>query len=139
MSEAMRAAANLYNNPRYMSDSEIRRRKNKIRREKIVRRQFVTLAIIITIFIVYLCFSFTTIMSGAEGQDHVTNYKYYKTVVIHSGDSVWSIANQNFSPDMYKDINSYIGEINNINSLTASSTLKAGESLIVPYYSTDFK
>ena len=36
MSEAMRAAASLYNNPRYNSDSEIRIQKNKIKRQSII-------------------------------------------------------------------------------------------------------
>jgi cell division septal protein FtsQ len=139
MSDAMRVAANLYNNPRYCSESEIRRRKNKIRRERIVRRQFMVLAIIVSIFVIYACFAFTTIMSGAEGTDHVTEYKYYKSVVVHSGDSIWSIASENYNANKYKDINSYIKEINTINSLSACSTLKAGESLIVPYYETNFK
>lgn len=139
MSEAMRAAASLYNNPRYFSESEERIRRNQVRRQRIVRRQYFALGTIIAIIIFTLCFSFTTILSGAEGEDHVTNYKYYKTVTIHSGESVWSIANDNFDSTQYKSINEYIREINNINKLQSDSIVNAGEDLIIPYYSTEFR
>lgn len=97
------------------------------------------LGVICAIIIFTLCFSFSTILSGAEGEDHVTNYKYYKTVTVHSGDSVWSIASANFDDERYSSLNSYIGEINSINNLDSASTLNAGETIIVPYYSTEFR
>ncbi len=139
MSEAMRAAASLYNNPRYFSHSEERIRRNQLRRQRIIRRQYMALGVICAIIIFTLCFSFSTILSGAEGEDHVTNYKYYKTVTVHSGDSVWSIASANFDDERYSSLNSYIGEINSINNLDSASTLNAGETIIVPYYSTEFR
>lgn len=139
MSEAMRAAASLYNNPRYFSESEERIRRNQIRRQRIVRRQYIALGTILAIVIFTICFSFTTILSGAEGEDHVTNYKYYKTVTLHSGDSVWSVASENYDSNQYRSLNEYISEINNINRLSAGSTVNAGEELIVPYYSTEFR
>jgi hypothetical protein len=139
MSEAMRVAASLYNNPRYFSESEERIRRNLRRRQRIVRRQYTALAIIAAIVIFTLCFSFSTILSGAEGEDHVTNFKYYKTVTIHTGDSVWSIANDNYDEDRYKSVNDYIREIYSINGLDTASVLNAGESLIIPYYSTEYR
>ena len=139
MSEAMKVAASLYNNPRYFSESEERIRRNRIRRQRIVRRQFIALACILAIIIFTFSFSFTTILSGAEGEDHVTNYKYYKTVTVHSGDSVWSIASANFDEDRYNSINNYICEIYSINGIDSSSIVNAGETLIVPYYSTEYR
>ena len=135
----MRVAASLYNNPRYFSESEERIRRNRIRRQRIVRRQFIALACIVAIIIFTFCFSFTTILSGAEGEDHVTNYKYYKTVTVHSGDSVWSIASANYDEQRYNSLNNYICEIYSINGIDSSSIVNAGETLIVPYYSTEYR
>ena len=139
MSEAMRVAASLYNNPRYYSESEARIRRNQIRRQRIVRRQYLALGTILAIIIFTFCFSFSTIMSGAEGDDHVTNYKYFKTVTLHSGDSVWSVANANFEEGQYESLNEYIREINSINKLDSNSVVNAGEVLIIPYYSTEYR
>ena len=62
MSEAMRAAASLYNNPRYNSESEIRIQKNKIRRQRIVRRQRVTLALVIAMILFAMIFVVSTLV-----------------------------------------------------------------------------
>lgn len=139
MSEAMRVAASLYNNPRYISESEVRIRRNQIRRRRIVRRQYIALGAILAIIIFTLCFSFSTILSGAESDEHVTHYKYYKTVTLHSGDSVWTVADANYDAGQYDSIHEYISEINTLNKLSSDSVVNAGEVLIIPYYSTEYR
>ena len=97
MSEAMRAAASLYNDPRYFSRSEIRIRKNKIRRARIFRRQVFLLCAALALVIFTSILFASTIKSQAQSDDYVPSFKYYKTVTVHSEDNMWSIAQENFS------------------------------------------
>ena len=139
MSEAMRAAASLYNNPRYNSVSEIRIQQNKIRRQRIVRRQYFLLGLTIALVIFLFAFIGTTVMSSAQSDEYEPSFKYYKTVTVHSDETLWNIANANFSEDNYDNLNEYIGEICMINAISDPDTIKAGEDIVVPYYSAEFK
>ena len=139
MSEAMRAAASLYNNPRYNSVSEIRIQQNKIRRQRIVRRQYFLLGLTIALVIFLFAFIGTTVMSSAQSDEYEQSFKYYKTVTVHSDETLWNIANANFSADNYDNLNEYIGEICMINAISDPDTINAGEAIIVPYYSAEFK
>ena len=139
MSEAMRAAASLYNNPRYNSVSEIRIQQNKIRRQRIVRRQYFLLGLTIALVIFLFAFIGTTVMSSAQSDEYEPSFKYYKTVTVHSDETLWNIANANFSEDNYDNLNEYIGEICMINAITDPDTINAGEDIVVPYYSAEFK
>jgi hypothetical protein len=139
MSEAMRAAASLYNNPRYNSVSEIRIQQNKIRRQRIVRRQYFLLGLTIALVIFLFAFIGTTVMSSAQSDEYEPSFKYYKTVTVHSDETLWNIANANFSEDNYDNLNEYIGEICMINAISDPDTINAGEDIVVPYYSAEFK
>lgn len=139
MSEAMRAAASLYNNPRYNSVSEIRIQQNKIRRQRIVRRQYFLLGLTIALVIFLFAFIGTTVMSSAQSDEYEPSFKYYKTVTVHSDETLWSIANANYSADNYDNLNEYIGEICKINAISNPDTINAGEDIVVPYYSAEFK
>ncbi len=139
MSEAMRAAARLYNNPRYYSESEIRIRRNKARRQRIYRRQVMMLSLAVAFMVFTFVFIASSLMSNAQSDEATFEYKYYKTVTVHAEDTLWDIASANYSSEHYKDMNSYMGEICHINSISDGNSLKAGESLVVPYYSTEFK
>ncbi len=140
MSEAMLAAARLYNDPRYFSPSEIRIRNNRIKRQRIVRRQIIVLSILATLFLFVTIFMASSFMADAQSDDSfVPEFKYYKTITVHSGDTIWEIANDNYNANHYDDIYKYIDEIKNINAIDDSDSLSAGEALILPYYSSEFK
>lgn len=139
MSDAMLAAARLYNNPRYFDPSEIRIRQNKIKRQRIVRRQYILLTLVISILLFMLMFFRLSVMSDAQSDDFEPEYKYYKTVTVYSGDTLWDIANSNYNSDKYSDMNTYIDEILSINSMANADQVKAGESLIIPYFSKEYK
>jgi hypothetical protein len=139
MSEAMRAAASLYNNPRYNSVSEIRIQKNKIRRQRIVRRQFMLLGLSIALVVFLFILMGTSIMSSAQSDEYQPEFKYYKTVTVHTNETLWNIADSNFSSGNYDSLNSYMGEICKINSISDPNSIKAGEAIIIPYFSTEFK
>lgn len=139
MSEAMRAAASLYNDPRYFSESEVRIRKNKMKRQRIFRRQICLLALASALVLFLMIFIFSSFMSDAQSDDFTPEFKYYKTVTVHANDTLWDIAKNNYPSEHYKNVNAYISEICSINSIADSSSLQAGEALIIPYFSTEFK
>ena len=139
MSEAMRAAASLYNDPRYYSKSEVRIRNNKIRRQRIVRRQIILLALVVALFIFVLSFLLSSLMADAQSDEYKPEFKYYKTVTVHTDETMWDIATANYSDVHYRDLNEYISEICSINSIGNANNIKAGEALVIPYYSCEFR
>ncbi len=138
MSKALMTAASLYDDQRFLSRSEIRIYKNRIRRHRIVRCQRIALAMIIAIIVFLFMFLASTIVLEAEADTFVPEYKYYKTVTVHAGDTLWNIATDNFSEEHYEDINSYMDEICSINNILGDE-INAGEDIVVPYFSTEFK
>lgn len=139
MSRALMAAAKMYDDPRFLSKSEIRIYKNKLRRQRIVRRQKMALALIAAVMVFTVSFLVSTLMLDAQDNTYTPEFKYYKEITVHAGDTMWDIACENISYDHYKDVAAYINEVCSINHLAQDSTLLAGESLIIPYYSTEYK
>lgn len=60
--------------------------------------------------------------------------KYYRSIQIKKGDTLWSIANENIDTGHYNNTVEYIKEVKSINSL-ASDRIIAGNYIIIPYYS----
>lgn len=105
-------------------------RKRQVRRHRIAL--IVSLFMIITVSILLISFS-----TEANDMEHQPSYKYYKSVEIEKGDTLWSIANVNFDPAHYKDINEYVSEVMKLNTLY-SDDIVAGHYVIVPYYTSEF-
>lgn len=128
-----------HNHNDYNSRSEERIRRNKIRRQRIFRRQFAILLFVLTLFVVFGVFIGTTLMTGAQSDEYVPEFKYYTTVTVHEGDTVTKLANKYYSDNHYANIHNYIYEICTLNRLGEKDSIKAGENIIIPYYSTEFK
>ena len=115
---------------------------NKNRRAQIIKNQKHTLATalitltVLTILTIAIVVVGTTITPQARSE--APRIKYYTTITVHSGDSLGSIAGDYISSE-YKDADSYIREVCAINSLSEDGRINAGESLVVPYYSDEFK
>ncbi|MCI8991375.1 MAG: LysM peptidoglycan-binding domain-containing protein [Eubacterium sp.] len=58
--------------------------------------------------------------------------KYYTSVTIRPGDTLWSIAEE-YMPEEYTDTKEYIEEIMELNHLH-SYKIHSGGALVVPYY-----
>lgn len=65
-------------------------------------------------------------------------FKYYTSVTIQSGETLWSLADEYVDYDYYKDKNLYISEVCSINHLDEDCTITTGQILIVPYYSDEY-
>lgn len=113
------------------------------RRELIARRKqqqrirsIISLsALIIGILVV---FSVSGLVTNARSTSDKQEYKYYMNYELERGDSLWSVASM-YCDDHYDSVEDYMDEICIINSITCDTELLAGTSLIIPYYSFDFK
>lgn len=125
-----------HRNLQEMSDRELRHYGRVLRLRKERRRKAVTalLAVFAAICMVVVCAaSYGTIRSSAS-----SGFKYYTMVTVEPGENLWDIAEDYIDYDFYKDKNSYISEVRSINHLDAEGGVTAGQSLILPYYSTEF-
>ena len=138
MTRALMTAATMYNDQRFLSKSELRIYKNKLRRKKIVRRQRILLFLAAALLIFGIVFLSMTLSSSATGENNIL-YKYYKPVSVQAGESLWSIASDNISYEKYDDMEAYITEVRNINHLEEDEGILAGEEIVVPYYSKEYK
>ncbi|MBO5145130.1 MAG: LysM peptidoglycan-binding domain-containing protein [Lachnospiraceae bacterium] len=107
---------------------------NRLRRQKQVRRNFIILAVFIVIVTAILFMSFST---QANDFEHQPSYKYYKSIEVSKGDTLWSIANDNIDSEHYKSTYDYISEVKKMNSLT-SDNIVSGSYITIPYYSSEF-
>ncbi len=116
--------------------SDMRRIMNKKRRQRQLRRNIIT-GVIALILIISLTVALGSIMVYAQSNDKVTMYKYYTSIEVQQGETLWSIAEKNLETGQYEDLISYIKEILHINHLK-DDTIIAGQNLIIPYFSEQF-
>lgn len=69
---------------------------------------------------------------SAQDKDVFEKTKYYKSVEIVSGDTLWALA-QTYMDDNYECVQDYIDEIKEINNLF-DDKIHEGQYLTVPYY-----
>lgn len=98
---------------------------------------FQTKARLILLF--FLCVFFLSVVfvfHTNATQEHCT-YKYYTSIQVQEGDSLWSIADTYFSEE-YHDRDALIREIKILNHIE-DDCIHAGKYLTVPYYSATLK
>lgn len=66
-----------------------------------------------------------------------SRYKYYTSVEIKNGDTLWDIASQYISEE-YASPQEYVAEVKSLNGMQGDS-IRSGQFLIVPYYSPELK
>lgn len=139
MTRALMVAAAKYDDPRYFSKSEIRIQKNRMRRNRIVKRQrFMLISMLAIVFITAL-FIFFTLKADAESDKLNPEYKYYRQITVMPGDSLSSIATDNLPEGHYKNAEAYGHEIACINHIADDDMIYAGDSIVIPYYSKEWK
>lgn len=122
---------------REMNDRELRSCKRSLRLRKKRRRRIKSMAfLLLAVVCMAMIFaaSYNTISSSASG-----GFKYYTQITVTAGDTLWDIAGTYVDGNVYQDRNSYISEVRRINHLDEEETLLAGQKLIVPYYSMEYK
>lgn len=108
----------------------------KIRKRKLqVRRNIFILVMSIAAAVV--CASFMASFSAqARGNYNAPECKYYKSIEISKGDTLWSIAEEHIDKSRYKNVSEYINEVKAMNSI-ASDNIVSGSHIIIPYYAAD--
>lgn len=65
------------------------------------------------------------------------SYKYYTSVEIKNGDTLWDIASE-YITEEYASLQEYVTEVKALNGMQGDS-IRSGQFLIVPYYSSELK
>ena len=123
-----------YGNYSYMDriDGNRQARRNSSRAIQLRRRK--CLLIIGVIVTIILCTIFSVkAFAGTDRTKGECGMKQYKSVLIYCGDTVESIAEDNFSFP-YSSSDKLADEIRSINNLSSGEQLIAGNYIVVPYY-----
>ena len=116
--------------------SESRIRNNRMRRRRELRRR-ILMSILTLVFAVGFSLIFFSFRAKAQSSDEEILYKYYKSVVVEEGDTIWGYAQQYGDTSKYDNHQDYINEVIQMNSLS-NETITAGQYIILPYYSPEF-
>lgn len=112
---------------------------NKLFRSKWYRTLILrySLAVILSMICIPMTLSllFAQPAEANDGSEEVF-YKYYHRIEVSEGETLWSIAQQNYNAQD-QTIREYIEEVRQINHRDGE-TVYAGEELMIPYYSTEF-
>ena len=121
-----------------MTDQQRRERARMKRKRQVAKRKMILLLATI-MFITIGSIVFGSIFTSAQSNNEISakQYKYYKSIVIEQGDSLWSIAEE-YRTDAYDDTQEYVDELKQLNALT-SETIHAGQHLLVAYYDTNLR
>ena len=112
------------------------RERRKIQRRKLqIRAAAALLSLVAVTFL--LIFHFTPQNTQADSEPKAPTYKYYTSIRVSSGDTLWDIARE-YRTEEYSDISSYIAEVREINHLS-SNQITDGMYLCIPYYSEEYK
>lgn len=129
----MRTSKNVYD----MTDRELRAYKRKLRRQREIRRRCMMVTMTICLVLAG-AISYHAIQSDASTGSDEINFKYYTEITVQYGETLWDIADEYIDYDEYKNKEAYIAEVKSINHLDSEGMIKAGQHLIVPYYSNEF-
>lgn len=118
------------------SVSERRIRNNRMRRRRELRHRFLTciFTFVLAVGFSFLFFGFRT---KAQGNDEEILYKYYKSVVVEAGDTLWDYADEYGTKEYYDSHQDYINEVMQMNGLY-DDQITEGQHIVLPYYSPEF-
>ncbi len=109
----------------------------KQKRTRQIYRHVISSACFIFAIAAICSINFFMINAKASSQQETPVYKYYTSVTVEAGETLWDIAGIYMS-DEFSSVQKYIDEVKSINHLT-NNKIYAGEELIVPYYSYEYK
>ncbi|MDO4261347.1 MAG: LysM peptidoglycan-binding domain-containing protein [Eubacteriales bacterium] len=113
------------------------RRERALRRQK-ERRRFLFLFAVTLVLMFTVGVGFGTLLTRAEEPVQSGSYKYYSSIELESGDTLWDLAGEYMDEDHYISRADYINEVMTINHMS-DDRLVSGQKLIVPYYSEELR
>ena len=120
----------------HIYERDLRNHQRKLRRQKEIRRIFILTGIAV-ILILGFTLSYHTLLSQANTELEDISYKYYTSVQVEPGDTLWILADRYADKEHYASQDQYIAEVMSMNHLV-DEDIYAGNYLILPYYSADF-
>ena len=127
------ATSRTVNRRDYMTYDQERRYKAKLKKERQIAKRKMMLLIATILVIIIGCIVFGSVFSSAHDDKIDKEMKYYKSIEIQNGDTLWDIAGEYVSNIYYESTQDYIDEIKEVNGLT-SNMIHQGQHLIVVYY-----
>lgn len=115
--------------------SERRSRNNRIKRERQLRRHLF-LSLLTVILIAGFSLGLFGFRAKAQGSGEEIYYKYYRSMEVQGGDSLWGYA-QEYGRNG-EACQKYVKEVMEMNHLN-NEEITQGQYIILPYYSTEFK
>lgn len=103
------------------------RRAQKVQMEK---RLIVVIGIIVISLGILLG---SSISAFASAREKARTHKYYTSIQLRQGDSLWKLAGEYASTDQSEQ--EFIDEVCEVNGISESNILHSGQYLVVPYYS----
>ena len=117
-----------YNDKIYLKANEsLARRAQKVQMEK---RLIVVIGIIVISLGILLG---SSISAFASAREKARIHKYYTSIQLRQGDSLWELAGEYASTDQSEQ--EFIDEVCEVNGISESNILHSGQYLVVPYYS----
>ena len=122
---------------RYRSRDVVARRKKHETIKKMKRNRFIKLMFSFCLVFILAMMSGSIISYAKSSKEASPSYKYYNSITIQEGDTLTTIAKKYCTPE-FDSVSSYINEVVQMNHIE-SETIYAGQNLIIPYYSEEFK
>ncbi len=120
-----------------MTTLERIRYRRRVRRIRQIRRACIIS--VTTLFLIITCALTVNVFSSfAQDNNSEITYKYYTSIVLSHGDTLYSLASE-YTEGYDIDINNYINEVMHINHLEDASSVQSGQHLVIPYYSDELK
>lgn len=108
------------------------------KREAVVRRQRGLLAVVVILIVAFGILLGTSINALASSEKDIASYnKYYVSIRIESGDTLWTIADE-YVEGFNLSKSDYITEVCQINGISEDN-IHAGDYIVVPYFSQEIK
>ena len=120
----------------YRTERELRSYRRKIRRQREIRRN-ILLALAVAAVLMIFAFSYHTLTSAASTNTDNISYKYFTSIQVEAGDTLWSIAEEYADEFHYASNKEYINEVKMMNKL-GNDEIVSGQYLVIPYYSYEF-
>ena len=109
------------------ANESLARRAQKVQMEK---RLIVVIGIIVISLGILLG---SSISAFASAREKARIHKYYTSIQLRQGDSIWELAGEYASTDQSEQ--EFIDEVCEVNGISESNILHSGQYLVVPYYS----
>lgn len=107
------------------------------RREAVIKREKKILSIIFILFVSTIILLSSSIHAFAQMNNNKPLNKYYTSIEVSEGDTLWNIADQYIGSSNI-DKKEYIEEICELNSLN-NGQIHAGNHIVIAYYSNEEK